>query len=164
MLIIIRGTACSGKSTVADELRKSFKNKRKLAVIHTSIFYHGIVNGDKPEIAMENTLRILDNYLKNKYNVILEGTLSFKDKNGNLYLDKFVKLSKKYKTPLKQFFFQAEFSELKEREKKRAKISLKLLKKMYNTAINTKKDDEIVIDTTNKTINQVVNEVRRNLR
>ena len=163
MLIIIRGTACSGKSIVADELKKYFKNQKKLAVIHTSIFYHGIVYGDKPEVAMENTKRILDNYLKNKYDVILEGTLSFKDKKGKLYLDNFVKLSKKYKTPLKQFFFQADFSELKKREKKRRKISLKLLKKMYDITMNSKKKDEIIIDTTNKTIKQVINEVKRNL-
>lgn len=162
-LIIIRGVSCSGKSIVADQIRKYFKEQRKVAVIHTSIFYHQIVNGDKPEIAMENTKRILDNYLKNRYDIILEGTLSFRDKKGKLYLDNFLKLAKKYKTPVKQFFFETDFLELKEREKKRKKISIGLLKKMYDTAIKTKRENEIMINTTNKTIKQVVKEVIKNL-
>ncbi len=91
-LIIIRGVSGSGKSTVADELRKYFG--KDVAVIHTSIFYHEIVKGDKPEIVMENTYRILDNYLKNKYSVILEGTLSFKDKNNRYYFERFIRLAK----------------------------------------------------------------------
>ena len=65
MLIIIRGNACSGKSTIAEKLRTYFKNQKKTAVIHTTIFYWEIVRGDNPKVVMENTKRILDNYLKN---------------------------------------------------------------------------------------------------
>ena len=74
MLIIIRGNACSGKSTVAERLRTYFKNQKKTAVIHPSTFYWEIVHEDKPRIVMEILIKILDTYLKNKYNVILEGS------------------------------------------------------------------------------------------
>jgi guanylate kinase len=165
MLIIIRGNACSGKSTVSEKLRTCFKNQRKTAVIHTTIFYWEIVHGDKPEIVMENTRRIVDNYLKNKYDVILEGsTLSNKDKKGKLYLDGFLKIAKKHKTRVKQFFFKADFEVLKKREKKRKQISMKRLKEFYAKSNKAKRKEEIVIDTSNKSINQVVKEVEKKLR
>jgi predicted kinase len=158
-LIIIRGNACSGKSTVAEELRKKFKNQKKVAIIHTTMFYWGIVEGDNPAVVMENTKRILDNYLKNGYNVVLEGTLANKDKKGRLHVDGFLKVAKKYRVSVKQFFFKADFCELKKREKIRRKISLKRLKEFYDKTSGTVRKDEIVIDTTGKSIRQVVNEV-----
>ena len=162
MLIIIRGNACSGKSTIAEKLRSYFKEK-KTAVIHTEIFYWGIVRGDSSEVVMENTKRILDNYLKNKYNVILEGTLSKKNKKGKLYVKDFLKVAKKYKVPIKEFFLEADFSELKKREKGRGKISLKKLKEFYDETHKTKSKHEIVIDTSKKSINQVLNELKKHL-
>ena len=142
---------------------ENFKNQKKTAVIHTTIFYWEIVEGDSPEIVMENTKRILDNYLKNKYNVVLEGTLSNKNEKGELYIKDFLKLAKKYNIPTKEFFFEASFSELKKREKNRKKISLKKLKEFYNKTHKTKRKEEIVIDTSNKSINQVLNEVKKHL-
>ena len=162
MLIIIRGNACSGKSTIAEKLRDYFRNKTT-AVIHTEIFYWGIVKGDSSEVVMENTKRILDNYLKNKYNVILEGTLSKKNKKGKLYVKDFLKVAKKYKVPIKEFFLEADFSELKKREKGREKISLKRLKEFYDETHKTKSKHEIVIDTSKKSINQVLNELKKHL-
>ncbi|MBD3253378.1 AAA family ATPase [Candidatus Pacearchaeota archaeon] len=162
MLVIIRGNACSGKSTVADRLRNHFKNQSKTAVIHTTMFYWEIVHGDSPKIVMENTKRILDNYLRNKYDVILEGsTLSNKDKKGKIYLERFLRIAKKYKTPVKQFFFEADFEILKHREKKRKQISIKKLKEFYNNSNKTRKKEEIVINTSNKSINQVVNQIKK---
>ena len=158
-LIIIRGNACSGKSTVAEGLRKKFKNQKKVAIIHTTIFYFGIVEGDSPEVVMGNTKRILDNYLSKGYNVVLEGTLANKDKKGRLYVDGFLKVARKYGVPVKQFFFKADFDELKKREKKRKKIPLKRLKTFYEKTNKTIRNDEIVIDTTGKSIRQVVREV-----
>lgn len=164
MLIIIRGNACSGKSTIAEGLRDFFK-KNKVAVVHMSIFYWEIVKGDKPEIGMQNAERIIDNYLKNKYDVILEGsTLSYKDKNNGLYLDRFIKLAKKYRAPIKQFFFEADFEVLKQRERKRKQISIKKLKEFYDKSNKTKRKEEIIIDTSNKSINQVLIEVKKNLK
>ncbi len=163
MLVIIRGNACSGKSTIAERLRTSFKNPKRVAVIHTTIFYWEIVHGDTKKMVMENTKDILNNYLKNKYDVILEGTLSDKNKKGNLYVSDFLKLAKKYKVPSKEFFFEADFSELKKREKNRKKISLKRLKEFYDKTNKTKKGDEIIIDTSKKSINKVLREVRGHL-
>ena len=165
MLIIIRGNACSGKSTVAERLRKYFKNQKKTAVIHPSTFYWEIVKGDKPKTVMENVIRILDNYLENKYNVILEGsTLSNKTESGEYYIDKILKVAKKYKTPVKQFFFKADFEVLKKRERKRKQISLRKLKEFYDKSNKIKRKEELIINTSNKSINQVVNEVKNRLR
>lgn len=161
-LIVIRGSPCSGKSTIAEELRKAFP-KGKTAVIHTSIFYHEIVKGDIPEIAMENTKKILDTYLKNNYTVILEEILSFKDSYGKLYVNNVIRVAKRYKVPIKRFFFTASLQELEKRERKRRKISLRVLKKLYDTAMNSKGADEKVIDTTNKSILEVLKEVKKNL-
>jgi uridine kinase len=160
--VIIRGVACSGKSTIADRLRELFQED-KVAIIHTEIFYYGIVRGDNPKIAMENTKRILDNYLENKYTVILEGTLSFRDSKGKLYVDTFVNIAKRYKIPIKRFFFVASLEELKKRERKRNKISLRSVKKFYNLALKSVKKDEIIIDTTNKSILQVLKEIKKEL-
>ncbi len=160
--IILRGNPCTGKSTIAEELRNHFN--KKTAVIHTSVFYHGIVNGDSPEVAMENTRRIVDNYLKNKYNVILEGTLSFKDKKGKLYLDNFVNLGKKYKANTKIFFLEANINELIKRENKRKKISINRLKYLYKITSENKKENETVIDTTNKSIRLVLNQILEEIK
>jgi|TARA_B100001971_G_C18251112_1_gene578291 predicted kinase len=163
-LIIIRGVACSGKTTIAEKLRKYFP-KEKTAIIHTNMFYHGIVDGDKNnEVVIENARRIADNYLKNNYTVILEGTLSYKDKNGKLYLNKFISLGRKYKVKTIQLFFTTNFEELQIRETKRNRLSIKKLKKFYNRAINTKKNNEITIDTTNKSIEKVLIEVNKNIK
>ncbi len=162
-LIIIRGAAGSGKSTIAEKLRTFFP-KSKTAIIHTSVFYHEIVDGDAPEIAMENTKRILDNYLKNKYTVIIEGTLLFKNKKGNLYSDEFITTARKYKVPVKRFFFTASLGELKRREKKRRKISLRAVSKFYNLAIDSKEKGETIIDTTDKPISQVLSLVIGRIR
>ncbi len=160
-LIIIRGVSGSGKSTIAEKLRKHFP--KKTAVIHTEMFYWGIVNGDKPETVMENTRRIVDNYLKNDYTVILEGTLSFRDKKGNLYINKCKKLAKKYNVKLKQFFLFAEMNELKKREKVRRKISLKLLSERYKLCMGTINKNEVFIDTTKKTISEVLKEIKKEI-
>jgi len=162
MLVIIRGNACSGKSTVAEKLRDNFKSKT--AVIRTSIFFWEIVYGDSIKMGMENTKLIIENYLRNNYNVILEGSsLSNKDKNGKLYLDSFLKVAKKYKTPIKQLFFEADFEVLKEREKKRKQISLKKLREYYNKSNKSRREEDIIINTSNKSIRQVVNEVNNHL-
>jgi len=163
MLIIIRGNAGSGKSTIAEKLREIFPNPKKVAVIHTEIFYWEIVKGDSVETVMENTKRIIDNYLKNKYHVILEGTLSNKDKEGNLYINSILKIAKKYKVLIKQFFFETSFSELERREKSRNKISLEQLRHLYDKTLKTKRKDEILIDTSDKSTNEVLNEVRKHL-
>lgn len=155
-LIIIRGNACSGKSTIAEKLRKKFKNLKKVAIIHTTIFYWEIVEGDSSEVVMENTKRILDNYLKNGYDVVLEGTLASKDKNGKLYLDGLLKVAKKYNVSVSQFFFKTDFCELKKREKSRKKISIKRLRELYDKTNETERESEIVIDTTEKSIKEVV--------
>lgn len=156
-LVIIRGVAGSGKSSVAEELRKHFP--KKTAVIHTEMFYWGIVQGDSPEVVMENVSRLVDNYLKNKYSVIVEGTLSFRDKRGDLYVNVFERLAKRYGVKTSVIFFDTALGELKKREKKRKKISLERLKKLRKIALESKGEDDFVVDTTNKNIGKVVKEV-----
>lgn len=158
VFIIIRGVPCSRKSTIADKMREHFCEK-KIAIIHTSIFYHSIVNGDSPAIVMENTKRIIDNYLKNKYTVVLEGTLSFKNHDGEPYINCFIKLGKKHKVKTKQFFFYCDLKEAVRREKTRKKISIMLLKKMFNTALSIRSKGEFLIDTTKKSNKKIISEI-----
>ncbi len=160
--IILRGNPATGKSTIAEELRKNFN--KKTAVIHTIVFYFQIVNGDSPEIAMENTRRIVDNYLKNGYNVILEGTLSYKDKKGKLYLDNFIKLGNKYNINAKVFFLKADLNVLINREKKRKLISLNRLKYLYNITNKSKNNKDIFIDTTKISIEVVIKKIKGALK
>jgi predicted kinase len=164
MLILIRGNACSGKSTIAEKLRNYFKDLKKTAVIHTTVFYWEMVFGDSSDVVMENTKRILDNYLKNGYDVILEGTLSNRKEDGKLYIMDFLKLAKKYNVPTKEFFFEADLCELEKREKIRKKIPIKRLKEFYERTHQTKRKEEIVIDTSKKSLNQVLKEVKKYLK
>ena len=113
---------------------------------------------------MENTRRIVDNYLKNGYNVILEGTLSYKDKKGKLYLDNFIKLGNKYNINAKVFFLKADLNVLINREKKRKLISLNRLKYLYNITNKSKNNKDIFIDTTKISIEVVIKKIKGALK
>lgn len=162
MLVILRGNACSGKSTIAEELRASFATA-KTAIIHTELFYWGIVQGDTTEVAMENTKRIIDSYLSNGYHVVVEGTLSRRDARGTLYVDGFLDLAQSYGVPVKMFFLEASFAELERRELVRGKISLDELRAFYEETNATRTDRDVIIDTTDKTTEQVRGEVASRL-
>jgi predicted kinase len=158
MLVVLRGNACSGKSTIAEELRSRLTNA-KAAVIHTELFYWGIVHGDSPEVAMENTRSLVDTYLRNGYHVVVEGTLSRRDERGDLYVNGLMRLAEKHETRALMFFLEASYAELERREKSRGKIPLDELRAFYDETNRTKSDRDIVIDTTNKTVEQVTAEI-----
>ena len=162
MLIILRGNACSGKSTIAEHLRSHFKDAQT-AIIRTELFYWEIVRGDCPYVAMENTRRILDTYLKNGYHVVLEGTLAKRDEKGQLYIKRFLRTAKKHGVQAHVFFLEAQFSELKRREKARKKLSLKRLKELYGETNEARIPQEIVIDTSDLSINRVLAQIRTHI-
>ena len=89
--------------------------------------------------------------------------LHYQIKSGEHYIDKIIKVAKKYNTPTRQFFFKADFDVLRKREKKRKQISIKKLKEFYDKSNKIKRKEEIIIDTSNKSINQVTNEVKGKL-
>lgn len=145
-LIIIRGVAGSGKSTLAENLRPHFP--KKTAVIHTTLFYWEIVNGDSPEVALENAYLLTKNYLKNGYTVILEGTLYKKDSKGIYWADKFEKLGKTQKAKVDRIFLTASSHKLIQRERKRKKISLAKLQEFRKKILPTLSEKDALIDTT----------------
>lgn len=161
-LIIIRGAAGSGKSTLAENLRKHLP--KKTAIIHTSLFFWEIVDGGDTQISLENTYKIIDNYLKNKYKVVLEGTLAQKTKKGRYWVDKLESLAKKHNKKAHRFFLTADLKELREREKKRKKITQKRLTEFYKKTHATYSKRDILIDTTHKSPNKLVTEIIEILR
>ena len=82
-LIILRGPAASGKSTLAREIQRRCRSKT--AVIDTDLFNWSIVPGeDDNAVVYENVVTISSNYLRHNYNVIIEGLIVSSEEQGAL--------------------------------------------------------------------------------
>jgi predicted ABC-type ATPase len=149
-LLIIRGSGGSGKSTVGKILRNKLHGKTALLCPDT--FYWDICGkDDNSELVYEALSRLIDLYLNQGYNIILEGILSRKDDNGNLKINQFIDLGNKYKANVKLFFLKVSLETAIKRDNKRGELLGKEdTKKYHEKSLNSKHDNEIEIDVENQ--------------
>jgi len=124
MLLVINGYSGSGKSTVA----RMFAEKHKYALIVQDYFLFNMnaANLKEPssapgdhEIAFINNLQVVENYMKIKRNVVLEGALVSISKQDPLDLRDYIKLAKKHSYDTKVITLVAKGKTRTRRQKKR---------------------------------------------
>jgi chloramphenicol 3-O-phosphotransferase len=149
-LLIIRGSGGSGKSTVGKILRNKLRGKTALLCPDT--FYWDICGKENnSELVYEALNRLIDLYLGQGYNVILEGILSKKDENGNLMIKKFIDIGGKFKANVRLFFLKVSLETAQKRDNKRGDLLGKEnTKKYHEKSINSKHENEIEIDVENQ--------------
>jgi len=162
-LLIIRGSGGSGKSTVGKILRDKLQGKTALLCPDT--FYWDICGkDDNSELVYEALNRLIDLYLGQGYNVILEGILSRKDKNENLIINQFVDIGNKYKANVKLFFFKVSLETAQKRDNKRGDLLGKEnTKKYHEKSLNSKHENDTEIDAENQDPSKVAELILQNL-
>lgn len=162
-LLIIRGSGGSGKSTAGKILRDKLRGKTALLCPDT--FYWDICGkDDNSELVYEALNRLIDLYLNQGYNVILEGILSRKDDNGNLMINQFINLGKKHDANVKSFFLKVSLETAQKRDNKRGDLLGKDdTKKYHEKSLNSKHENDIEIDTENQEPSKVAELIFQNL-
>ena len=164
-LIIIRGCPAVGKGTLAREL--SEKLKGKVAKLTLDEFQWEMTATKKRskkefEISFKNFLNVLEEYLKNNYDVIAEDIwvqhYGYPDKSTDV--NKVIELGKKYQTKTHLFLLKAELATIKARNSIRHRImEEKELKDIYDNIYSKSLDNEFVIKVDGKSKEQIAKEV-----
>lgn len=80
-VIVLRGPAGAGKSTLAEHLREAMKYP--CAVVDTDIFSWQCVPGESDkQVVYENVLLVAENYLRHGYSVIVSGLILTAEEDG----------------------------------------------------------------------------------
>ena len=164
-LIIIRGCAAVGKGTLAKGL--SEKITGKVAKLTLDDFQWEMTATKKRtekdfEVSFNNYLFVLENYLKNNYDVIAEDIwlkyYGYPDKSTDI--NKVISLGKKYKARIILILLKAGWNTIKSRNKIRHRIMKeKELKDVYEKIYSIKIKNEFVIDIDKKSKKQISKEV-----
>lgn len=162
-LYIITGPAGVGKSTISKRIASSLE---KSVLIEGDDIYNQFVGGrispwkeNAPlDLFWENCLMLIDNYLKNGYDVVFNYII--KQKHFNVLKDKFNNYNRQFTVLL------VDENTIVERDKERPKDcqmgerSLVLL----NEFKNENYDKKYILNTTNLTIDETTNEILNNTR
>ena len=157
--ILLNGAMGSGKSTVADLLKKKLK---RTAIIEIEDIRQLVPDKEDNSLAWLIIYRMCDEYLKNGVSVLLKQSVASKE-----IVNKFLKLAKKYKCVVSFYHFQAPTTELINRITKREKSRI-VSKNLINS--NIKKHEEInypdatTVNTTRMNPTQVANLIFNNLK
>ena len=157
-LLIMRGPSGAGKSTVTKIIRKKLKGKT--AVLCSDPFYHGICIREQNKDVIYGALYLLTgHYLKNGYNVILEGVLSSR-KNKKLRIDKFKRLGKRLGAKVTMVYLNIDVkTAVKRRKRKEYVMTPSYVKKIHAMSIISKHKNDYEIDVTGKTPRHIANKI-----
>ncbi len=163
-LILISGAMGSGKTTIASLLSTS-SIFNKLVLINWDTFFNIIKKGyispslkesnKQNEIVITSYIKVASEYLKDGYDVIIEGII------GPWFLYLFDKISKKYKT----YYFILRL-DLKENERriilrdnKNKEENLKAFHIIYPQFLSLKDYEKYVLNTTTLTNNMIIEKI-----
>ncbi len=146
--IIIRGPSGVGKSSISKQLKQHIP---KLIHLDIDSFKH-IISKESSDLRSEIAHKVgsffLTQLIHNKFNVIIEEILREK------YYREVTKLLKKSKYKVITIFLAASKDELIKRDKNRVKNKgVKIISALYQEI--TPLQEDLIINTTNKTIKQV---------
>jgi adenylylsulfate kinase-like enzyme len=164
-LILIRGPAGAGKSTIAKLLQK--KMGKKTALIEMDNIYYNVLQNDiNHEMVLQSVISMADIFLKNGYNVILEGvfTVPFDKQEKKLKHNLLFNLAKKHNTLLNIFFLNISLDIAIQRDK--ARHGFKRLRKNYISTLHEKTcarrhNSDIEITTDNFSPLEIVNKIMK---
>ena len=160
-IYVITGPAGVGKSTISKKLAESLE---KSALIEGDDIYHfvkgGYVSpwkeGNHLDIFWKNSISLIDNFMKNGYDVVY---------NYIIEKDKLEKIKDSFPdSKIKFVLLVADKDTLIKRDKERpedCQMGERVLV-LLNELLNENFDDKNILDTTNLTIEEVVDEIMNN--
>lgn len=160
-IYIITGPAGVGKSTISNKLAESLE---KSALIEGDDIYHfvkgGYVSpwkeGNHLDIFWKNSISLIDNFMKNGYDVVY---------NYIIEKDKLEKIKDSFpNSKIKFVLLVADKDTLIKRDKERpidCQMGERVLV-LLNELLNENFDNKNILDTSNLTIEEVVDEIKNN--
>lgn len=172
-LIIIRGPSGVGKSAVVKELLKNLDGSYAyIPVAHTT--YSLLVkeplfaSDDLIDLMQDNVDCLANNFLKKEYSVVTDAIFYHKTNNISR-LKTLIDVGEKNNAKVIVFDLIASLDILIERAKKRSrekdvKTNFELIKKKYAKFEKNRYENSITINTEKKTVKQIANEIRENIK
>ena len=165
-IILIRGPPATGKTTLSKNLAKQIDGK--VAVLSLDEF-KWIMTAHVPrhkidfQIAFDNYLFSLENYLKGGYTVICEDAWVQKLEDKSTDINSVLELAKKYDVKINQILLKGSFDTVKHINTLRPMVIPEdELKIMYDKVYSVTRDDEIIIEIDGKTPDDVLGEATKN--
>ncbi len=168
VLITIRGSPASGKSTLARNLTKNIKGKVALLIVDEFRWVmtaHEDRDKKDYDLSFDNFLYALENYLKLGYTVIVEDAWVRKHKDHATSIKKVINLGKEYNAKIYQILLKGNWSVIKYINTLRPMvIPQKELKELYSNVYSENIKDDILIDINNKNPSQILKESLKIIR
>ena len=166
-IILIRGSPATGKTTLSKNLAKQINGKVSvLSLDEFKWIMTAHVPRDKNDfqIAFDNYLFCLDNYLKKGYTVICEDAWVQKLEDKSTDINSVLELAKKYDVKINQILLKGSFDTVKHINTLRPMVIPEdELKEMYDKVYSINMVDEKIIEIEGKNPNEILNEVLLNL-
>jgi predicted kinase len=168
---IFRGAPASGKGTVTPEFAKQLP--KPVALIEQDKLRWGLhligrdikdVTEEEHHFAFQNTLLLYEEYLKKgKYTIVVEGLFTWDDlsaSQGNC--KQLIDLAQKYNMAWKSIVLKADKQELQRRNSSRPyAVPLDEFETLHNSIYAKIDPTEITIDSTGKTTEETINDIKR---
>lgn len=164
-LIIVRGAACSGKTTICAELRDFDKKIAWLSIDKVKLLF-----SDSKEEAMdevnESALVILENLLDRNYSVVVDGIFKKLE-----HVQEVIEIGKTRKIPVIIYQLKCSLQTLKDRDKNRNGVKQGLWKPLGDELIESlyRKVEEnpihgaIELDTEEKSLDECIEIIKKSL-
>ena len=167
ILIIIRGSPASGKSTLARNLVKNMEGKVALLTVDEFRWVmtaHNIRDKKDYDISFDNFLYSLTNYLKSGYTIIVEDAWIRKHKDKATNLKKVLTAGKKFNAEIKQVLLEGSWNTVKHINTLRPMvIPQKELKELFEKVCSKTYKNEISISIDNKKPKTILEETKSKL-
>lgn len=168
---IFRGSPASGKGTIVPAFAQLLP--KPVALIEQDKLRWGIhligrsveeVTSEEHRMAYENTLILFDRYLRSgRYTIVVEGLFSWDDDSSNEgSVRHFIDLATKYGFDLTSIVLKADKDILMQRNQERITYTTPEdeFNNLYDNVYSKIGESEIIIDSTNKTAEETINELR----
>lgn len=161
-LIIIRGPPASGKSSLARSLAEKIKGKAALLTVDDFrwiMTVHKDRDSSDYEIAFDNFLYALENYLKNEYTVVAEDCWVRKHKDKSTSISRVLEKAKRHNTNVHRILLKAEWQTVKSSNAKRPMVlPTGELREIYDKVYSKNFREETAINIDEKKPYQVLKE------
>ncbi len=161
-----RGSPASGKGTITDQFKKLVPGRVAFLELDTFRWGFHLVNRTVPDIqddehqlAYENYLSVLENYLRNgSYTVVTEGLFSWNTPSPHGNMQDILGLCEKYGYPCQPILLSAEYDVLWQRNLCRTyAVPQGEFKALYDHVMHETSPEEFVVDVGRLTIDESVN-------
>ena len=170
-VVIVRGGPASGKGTLATKLAELLP--KPVALLEQDQFrwgFHKIgrdiaeVSSDEHRFAHQNLLKLFEEYLNNgSYQIILEGLFTWNDSSSPQgSIQQIVELANRYDYEVRCILLKASKEELIQRNSQREySVPPAEFDELFNAVYKTVGESEVVVDTSHKSIDESLEDLRQ---